>query len=467
MELAQKLAGYTLGTADLLRRAMGKKKKEVLDAEFDTFSAGMQSQGFSMGSVKALWDVLVPFSDYAFNKAHTAAYGLVSYWTGYLKANYPAEYMAALLTSVRDDKDKSALYLNEARRMHITVLPPSVNESRAAFAAVGSDIRFGLEAIRNVGRNVVDAIVEARAAKGKFTSFSDFLDKVPITVCNKRTIESLIKGGAFDDLGHPRGGLLRIHEDYVEAFVEAKRAEAMGQDSLFGGLDDDEFAADLSGLPPIPAVQWDKRTQLAHERDMLGLYVSDHPLFGIEHVLSRNADTGIAALLEEDSSHEDGAQVSICGLITSMAVKRNKKGDPYATVTIEDLGGAVEVMFFTKTYLACQHLLAMDAVCSVRARVRRREDGIALTAVDFHLPEITEGPRGPVIISMETTRATAPHIEQLKTVLMSYPGATEVHLKLVQPGRSVLLKLDDQLRVNATEALMGDLKVLLGARSVS
>jgi len=467
MELAQKLAGYTLGTADLLRRAMGKKKKEVLDAEFDTFSAGMQSQGFSMGSVKALWDVLVPFSDYAFNKAHTAAYGLVSYWTGYLKANYPAEYMAALLTSVRDDKDKSALYLNEARRMHITVLPPSVNESRAAFAAVGSDIRFGLEAIRNVGRNVVDAIVEARAAKGKFTSFSDFLDKVPITVCNKRTIESLIKGGAFDDLGHPRGGLLRIHEDYVEAFVEAKRAEAMGQDSLFGGLDDDEFAADLSGLPPIPAVQWDKRTQLAHERDMLGLYVSDHPLFGIEHVLSRNADTGIAALLEEDSSHEDGAQVSICGLITSMAVKRNKKGDPYATVTIEDLGGAVEVMFFTKTYLACQHLLAMDAVCSVRARVRRREDGIALTAVDFHLPEITEGPRGPVIISMETTRATAPHIEQLKSVLQSYPGATEVHLKLVQPGRSVLLKLDDHLRVNATEALMGDLKVLLGARSVT
>jgi len=348
------------------------------------------------------------------------------------------------------------------------VLPPSVNESRAAFAAVGSDIRFGLEAIRNVGRNVVEAIVAAREEKGKFTSFSDFLDKVPASVCNKRTIESLIKGGAFDDLGHPRGGLLRVHEDYVDAFVEAKRAEAMGQDSLFGGLDDeDDFSADLSGLPPIPAIAWDKRTQLAHERDMLGLYVSDHPLFGIEHVLTRNSDTGIAALIEEDSSHEDGAQVTVAGLITSMAVKRNKRGDPYATVTVEDLGGAVEIMFFTKTYLACQHLLAMDAVCSVKARVRRREDGVQLSAVDFFLPEITEGPRGPVVISMETTRATAPHIEQLKTVLMSYPGATEVHLKLVQPGRSVLLKLDDQLRVNATEALMGDLKVLLGARSVS
>ena len=466
MELAQKLAGYTLGSADLLRRAMGKKKKEVLDAEFGTFSAGMRSQGFSQGSVKALWDVLVPFSDYAFNKAHTAAYGLVSYWTGYLKANYPAEYMAALLTSVRDDKDKSALYLNESRRMGITVLPPSVNESRAAFAAVGSDIRFGMEAIRNVGRNVVDAIVAAREEKGKFTSFSDFLEKVPASVCNKRTIESLIKGGAFDDLGHPRGGLLRIHEDYVDAFVEAKRAEAMGQDSLFGGLDE-EFSADLSGLPPIPQIAWDKRTQLGHERDMLGLYVSDHPLFGIEHVLIRHSDTGIAALLEEDSGHEDGAQVVVAGLITSMAVKRNKKGDPYATVTVEDLGGAVEIMFFTKTYLACQHLLAMDAVCSVKARVRRREDGVQLSAVDFQLPEITDGPRGPVVISMETTRATTPQIEQLKSVLASYPGATEVHLKLVQPGRSVLIKLDDRWRVDANEALMGDLKVLLGARSVS
>ena len=466
MELAQKLAGYSLGTADLLRRAMGKKKKEVIDAEFENFSAGMQTNGFSLASVTALWDVLVPFSDYAFNKAHTAAYGLVSYWTAYLKANYPAEYMAALLTSVRDDKDKSALYLNESRRMHITVLPPSVNESRASFAAVGGDIRFGLEAIRNVGRNVVDAIVAARQAKGKFTSFGDFLDKVPVAVCNKRTIESLIKAGAFDDLGHPRAGLVRVHEDYVEAYVEAKRAEAMGQDSLFGSFED-EVSMDFSGLPPIPAAHWDKRTQLAHERDMLGLYVSDHPLFGIEHVLARNSDTGIAALLEEDSSYEDNAQVTISGLVTSMAVKRNKRGDPYAQVTIEDLGGAVEVMFFTKTYLACQHLLAMDAVCSVKGRVRRREDGVQLTAADFSLPDVTEGPRGPVVISMDATRATTPAVEKLKTVLVSYPGATEVHLKLVQPGRTVLLRLDDQFRVNATEALIGDLKVLLGARSVS
>ena len=242
MEIAQKLAGYTLGNADLLRRAMGKKKKEVLDAEYVPFSEGMKSQGFNEASIAALWGVLVPFSDYAFNKAHTAAYGLVSYWTGYLKANYPAEYMAALLTSVRDDKDKSALYLNECRHMGIKVLPPDVNESIANFAAVGTDIRFGLAAIRNVGLPVVQAIIKAREEKGAFASFKDFLSKVPAVVCNKRTIESLIKGGAFDSLGESRRGMVEVHERYIDALVEVKKQEAIGQDSLFGSFGTDDGA---------------------------------------------------------------------------------------------------------------------------------------------------------------------------------------------------------------------------------
>src|ERR671938_267667 len=216
MAIAQQLAGYTLGKADLLRRAMGKKKREVLDAEYVGFEKGMLDRGFSAAAIKALWDVLVPFSDYAFNKAHSAAYGLVSYWTAYLKANYPAEYMAALLTSVRDDKDKSALYLNECRRLGIKVLPPDVNESAADFTPVGTDIRFGLAAVRNVGANVVDAIVAARTEKGRFASFEDFLRKVPVVVCNKRTIESLIKAGAFDDLGKTRRSLLSCYEEKVD-----------------------------------------------------------------------------------------------------------------------------------------------------------------------------------------------------------------------------------------------------------
>src|SRR3569623_1413143 len=202
MAIAQKLAGYTLGQADLLRRAMGKKKKEILDKEYAGFAQGMKDHGYSEAAVKTLWDILLPFSDYAFNKAHTAGYGLVSYWTAYLKANYKAEYMAGLLTSVRDDKDKSALYLNECRRMGIKVLPPDVNSSDADFTPVGTDNRYGMAGIRNVGTNVVASVVATRRSKGAYNAFADFLTKVEPVVCNKKVIESLIKAGAFDSLGH-------------------------------------------------------------------------------------------------------------------------------------------------------------------------------------------------------------------------------------------------------------------------
>jgi DNA polymerase-3 subunit alpha len=468
MEIAQKLAGYTLGNADLLRRAMGKKKKEVLDAEFANFEQGMLDNGYSRESIQTLWSILLPFSDYAFNKAHTAAYGLVSYWTGYLKANYPAEYMAALLTSVRDDKDKSALYLGECRRMGIKVLPPDVNESVANFAAVGTDIRFGLEAIRNVGRNVVDAIVAAREEKGRFTSFKDFLSKSPAVVCNKRTIESLIKGGAFDGMQESRQGLVRVHEDYIDHFIDIKRQEAIGQDSLFGGFGDDDggIGFDDSVLPPIPTAEWDKQTLLGFEREMLGLYVSDHPLFGIEHVLSSHADTSIASLTGEDGKPE-GSTVQIAGLITGLQVKRTKKGDLWAIVTVEDLEGAIECLFFPSAYMTVSTMLGHDKVVAVKGRVNRRDDSVSIYAQDLTLPDITDGPRGPVVVTMETTRATAGKIEQLKGVLSSHPGSTEVHVRLSQAGRSVLMRLDDGYRVNATEALFSDLKVILGSRCLS
>src|SRR5215204_4755512 len=231
--IAQKLAGYSLGKADLLRKAMGKKKREVLDAEFVGFSEGMTANGYSMAAVKTLWDILVPFSDYAFNKAHSAAYGLVSYWTAYLKANFPSEYMAALLTSVRDDKDKSALYLNECRRMGIKVLPPDVNESDSDYTPRGTDIRFGLAAIRNVGENVVASIAATRLSKGRFTDFYDFLRKIDPVACNKKTVESLIKAGSFDSLGDPRRGLLNVHAEAIDSFMLTKRNEAHGQFDLF------------------------------------------------------------------------------------------------------------------------------------------------------------------------------------------------------------------------------------------
>ncbi len=462
MAIAQKVAGYSLGQADILRRVMGKKKKAELDKQFEGFSQGMIDRGFSMAAVKTLWDILLPFSDYAFNKAHSAAYGVVSYWTAYLKANYPTEYMAALLTSVRDDKDKSALYLNECRHMGITVLPPDVNSSSANFTAVDKDIRFGLTAIRNVGANVVDAIVAAREAHGEFTSFTDFLDKVPAVVCNKRTIESLIKAGAFDSLGHTRRALVVVHEQAVDSVIGVKRKEAEGQFDLFADLGAEGADDGMSFSVEVPVLpDWDKKQLLAFEREMLGLYVSDHPLSGLEHVLSRAAETSIASLIADDV-RPDGSTVVIAGLITSLQRKMSKNGNPWAAVTIEDLAGGVEVMFFGETYLAYSTILAEDQVVVLKGRVRRRDETMQLQAMEVSLPDISVGTDSPLVVTLATSRCTQPIVEKLRDVLRTHPGSTEVHLRLTSPGRSTVMRLEDKLRVERTPALSGDLKALLG-----
>jgi len=462
MAIAQKLAGYTLGQADLLRRAMGKKKKEELDKQFEAFSQGMRQRGYSMDAVKTLWDILLPFSDYAFNKAHSAAYGLVSYWTAYLKANYPAEYMAAVLTSVKDDKDKMAIYLNECRRMKIQVLPPDVNESEATFTPVGNDIRFGLSAIRNVGINVVDGIVAARREQGRYTDFGDFMQKVPTLVCNKRVIESLVKAGAFDSLGHRRRALVAIHESAVDQYVDIKRNEAIGQDSLFGGLDSAAEEGSWGVAVAIPDIDdWDKQTLLSHERDMLGLYVSDHPLLGLEHVLAAGTDCTIGQLLL-DEERADGSTVTLSGLITSVQRKITKRGDAWAMVTVEDLEGAIDVLLFPSAYQLSSTLLNEDAIVTVKGRLSRSKDQPELHGQEITLPDLSDGPSGPVVISLPSTRCTPPVVEQLKDVLGTHPGVTEVRLRLMTRSSTTVLRLDDRLRVTPSPELYADLKALLG-----
>jgi len=466
MAIAQKLAGYSLGQADILRRAMGKKKKEELDKQFAGFSGGMRERGYSDAAIKTLWDILLPFSDYAFNKAHSAAYGMVSYWTAYLKANYPAEYMAALLTSVKDDKDKSAIYLNECRRMKIQVLPPDVNESASNFTPVGQDIRFGLTAVRNVGANVVDGIVAAREEKGRYADFNDFMEKVPAHVCNKRVIESLVKSGAFDDMKHKRRALVAIHETAVDQYVDIKRNEAIGQDSLFGGLDDDAgggFGISVA-IPEID--EWDKMTLLGHERDMLGLYVSDHPLLGLEHVLSNGTDCTIGQLML-DEERPDGATLTISGLITSVQRKITKRGDAWAMVTLEDLDGAIDVLLFPSAYQLASTYLTEDAIITVKGRLSRSKDQPEIMGQEVSMPDLSEGPSGPVVISLPSTRCTAPVVEQLRDVLGSHPGMTEVQLRLMTRTSTTVMRLDDRLRVTPSSALFADLKHLLGPGCLS
>jgi DNA polymerase-3 subunit alpha len=461
MAIAQKLAGYSLGQADLLRRAMGKKKKAELDKQFEAFSNGMTERGYSMSAVQTLWDILLPFSDYAFNKAHSAAYGLVSYWTAYLKANYPSEYMAAVLTSVKDDKDKMAVYLNECRRMGIKVLPPDVNESEATFTPVGSDIRFGLSAVRNVGIHVVDAIVASRREQGRFADFADFMGKVPTLVCNKRVVESLIKAGAFDSLGHRRRALVTIHETAVDQYADIKRNEAIGQDSLFGAFDDDAGGA-LGITIAVPDIDdWDKQTLLGHEREMLGLYVSDHPLMGLEHILSVGTDCTIGQLLL-DEDRPDGSTVTVSGLITSVQRKITKRGDAWAMLTLEDLEGGIDVLLFPSTYQLASTLLNEDAIVTVKGRLSRSKDQPELHGQEVTVPDVTEGPSGPVVVSMPSTRCTMPVVEQLKEVLGTHPGTCEVRLRLMTRTSTTVMRVDDRLRVAASPALFADLKALLG-----
>ena len=474
MAIARKLAGYTLGGADILRRAMGKKKKAEMDKQWDLFSTGMKDNGYSPEATQAVWDVLLPFSAYGFNKSHTAGYGLVSYWTAYLKANYPAEYMAALLTSVGANKDKMAVYLAETRRMGVRVLPPDVNESRLRFAAVGDDIRFGLGAIRNVGENVVEAIIAARTSQGRYTSFHDFLRKVPLAVCNKRVVESLIKAGAFDSLGHPRKGLTAIHEQAVDAVITDKRNEAIGQDSLFGfGVEDGGESAGSSMEVPIPEGEWLQQTALAFEREMLGLYVSSHPLDGAEALLERSRDYSIADL--HDGAGGPGS-ARIAGIITSVTKKVTKKGDVWALVGIEDHDAAIEVACFPQTYQLYAPVLLPDAVVSVSGKIRKSEASDGSTTVSFsaeqmEVLDVTTARNGalpPVVLSIREDRITAEITEELKRILQAHPGKAPVHMSVTRPGRTgrMLLNLTS-FNVEPGSSFMADVKSLLGPSSVS
>ncbi len=457
--IAQIVAGYTLGAADLLRRAMGKKKKEILDKEFEPFSAGMREKGFSEAAINKLWETLVPFADYAFNKAHTASYGVLSFWTAFLKAHYPVEFMAALLTSVGTDKDKMAIYLAECRRMGITVLPPDVNDSKAYFSAVGGDIRFGLTAVRNVGEGVVVELMKAREAKGRYASFPDFLDKVPASVCNKRTIDSLVKAGAFDSLGHTRRSLSVIHEQAVDSVVGVKRQEATGQFDLFG--DDVELGGGVRvEVPDIP--EWDKKTLLNLEREMLGLYVSDHPLSGLDHVLRSEASHQILSATSVGAVG-DGEQITFAGLITRVDRRIARSGNAYALVVLEDMTGEVEVSFFAKTYDTYARDLVDDAVVTIKVRARERGDGgMQFSAVELRMPNITAQDSTPVAITVPAARVTPPLVDEVKAILRSHPGPVEVRMVLTGGDKPLTMRLGNEFRVAKTSALYGDLKAALG-----
>ena len=312
MRVAQKFAGYTLEEADNLRKACGKKIRALIAAEREKFVAGCVAQGYGEELGTQLFDIIEPFADYAFNKSHSYGYGLVAYQTAWLKAHYPVEYMAALLTSVKDNKDKTAVYLAECRSMGIDVLVPDVNRSVAEFApdrnrGAAADggrqaIVFGLAAVRNVGESLVERIVAERTANGPFEDIFDFCQRVDPVVLNKRTMESLVKGGAFDSLGHPRQGLCLVLEAVVDRTLERRREQDLGITTLFAAFEEEQADPAWGGAKvAIPDTEFDKAQRLAFEKEMLGLYVSDHPLMGFEAALARHTDSTLSDMREDDA----------------------------------------------------------------------------------------------------------------------------------------------------------------------
>jgi len=467
MRISQKVANYTAGQADGFRKAMGKKKPEVLAKEFVTFEAGMKENGFSSEAIKALWDTIEPFAAYAFNKSHAAGYGLVSFWTGYLKANYTSEYMAALLTSVADRKDKSAIYLADCRHLGIRVLSPDVNESAYTYQSVGEDIRFGLGAVRNVGEDVVASIVNSRGKIGKFKDFSHYLESIDTVACSKRVTESLIKAGAFDSLGHPRKGLALIHEDAVDAVISTKKAADKGQFDLFAGFGDsggDSGGVDNFFAVQVPDEEWERKHELALEREMLGLYVSGHPLDGYEEAIAAQTDTELTTILGGELKH--GAEVVIGGIISSVDRRFSKKdGSPWAIVTVEDHNGAsVELLVFNKLYALVSPQIVEDNIILAKAHISIRDDRMSLFCDDLKTPDLGPGNGAglPLRLTMRTDQCTMPTIAKLKQVLVANSGDSDVYLKLVDGDESTLMVLGDHLRVTRSASLMGDLKAAMG-----
>jgi len=477
LEIAKVIAGFTLGQADLLRRAIGKKKPAEMEAQRSKFLDGVVAEGYQAKLGTDLWNLIEGFADYAFNKSHSAGYGLVSYQTAWLRANYPVEYMAALLTSVKNNKDRLPLYLHSCRTMGITVLPPDVNSSEVDFAplregAVGGgqqQIRFGLSAVRNVGELVVEAIIAARTRHGAFTDFADFAGKVDGPVLNRRTLESLVKAGAFESLStsqrpHPRKGLLQVFEAIVEQAIATKRAEAEGQFSLF-----DSFAgaaepvAGLVDAVVIPDVEYERAEKLAAEREMLGLYVSDHPLLGLERLLTQISPRSIPQTL----AAANGGSLTLAGIFTGKTRKFTRKGEPYATGTLEDLEGGVEIICFPAVYNQSDELLAEDAVLCVKGRLDNGDTPKVIVS-EVSAPDLSDATGAPLVLTLAPQQCTPEIVTPLKALLAEHRGVVAVHLRLCNAaGRITTLRLDDGLCVSRTPDLYAELKGLLGATAVS
>ncbi|MHB8917485.1 MAG: DNA polymerase III subunit alpha, partial [Desulfocucumaceae bacterium] len=454
MRIASDLSGFTLGEADLLRRAMGKKKPEIIAGLRAQFVEGAVKNGVDADIAGQIFDLMEYFAGYGFNKSHSAAYAMVSYQTAYLKANYPVEFMTALLTSVRDNTDKVALYIEECRRMGISVLPPDVNQSRETFTVVNNSIRFGLAAIKNVGMAAVEAIMSVRDKGGPFGGFADFCSRLDTRVVNRRVMENLIKSGAMDSLGQRRAQLMASVDAGLNLAQQSQKDRANGQISLLEFWGDEVRNTLALNMPDIQ--EYSDSEMLAMEKEAIGFFLSGHPLMEYRYSLAQLNGATVAEIKELEGE----AAVTCGGMLTSVKKINTKRGEPMAFATLEDLTGNLEVVFFPRTYRGCQKLVQNDQVVIVRGKASNTGENVKILAEEV-LPAVKKA-GGDLYLRVDD--ATPELMDNIKILLRSYPGNSRVFLYF---GKENKLKgIPRENWADLSGPLLGEMKKLLGSRNV-
>jgi DNA polymerase-3 subunit alpha len=461
MRVATLIAGFSMTEADDLRKACSKKIREMIRAQRSKFVDGAEREGYGRDLGEAIFNKIEPFADYAFPKSHAYGYALLGYQNAWLKVNYPVEYMAALLTSFRDDKDKAAVYLNEARQMGITVGVPDVNESFAEYApSLSQDqtILFGLAAVRNVGEALVEKIVSEREANGRFESIYDFVRRVDPMVLNRRSMESLIKAGAFDALGVPRLGFLLKVDEICDVTLARRRDHSLGITTLFAAFGEGD-GHDWEGTDvALSDIEFDKAVKLDFEREMLGTYISDHPLYEVESQLATKTDGSIISVRERgEELARTGKAVTVGGILAEVQIRTTKMGKQYARVVLEDLGASMEINFSANNFEKFSGFLTKDNIVLVKVRPGFEEE-LRFSAMDVELLSVERG-NEELRLALRPEDLTQTSIGTLREILSRYPGRSPVIVETGSAGKA--FKLGPEFNVNIA-SVVADLRTEFG-----
>ena len=474
MRIAAEVAGFSLGQADLLRRAMGKKMPEEMDKLRERFVEGAKTKAITRRKAEKIFDLMAYFAGYGFNKSHSAAYALISYLTAYLKVHHPAEFMAAVLTSEMGNEDKIVIYLAESRRLNIRLLPPDVNDSERDFTIVPEGIRFGLAAIKNVGDAAIEAILAARL-QGAFGSLKQFCQRVDLRKVNRRVMESLIKAGTFDSIEPSRGRLMRQIDVAIDEGGRHQEQSVAGQGTLFGDLGGTAATGGPAVALPIDpldvasdddaATDWDEATRLRHEKEALGFYITGHPLQRVQEALGQLSIASIQALSEEP----DGREVTIAGLVVSRKTTMTRRGDRMAYARLEDLTGTIEVIIFPDLFASAAACLETDQPVVVTGTIDRGEHGIKIKATRIQpLADARARTGRQLLITLGPSALSVHHLKQLREVLARHQGSCPVSLTLEHPERrQATVVLDRRYWVSPTPALQAELSELIGADAIT